>query len=139
MEITRPANMKVYKEAFYTVLFISITTLFIGYLSSTMGVAHFFSTIMKTAYSLLIDTALYIMAISVVMGAMGNLMSEFGVVKLLNYVFSPLMRPLYNLPGAAFLGITTTYLSDNPAIITLANDKNYLLILKTKKFLVYVI
>lgn len=126
MEVSRSINTKAYKEGLYTVLFIALSTLFIGYLSSTMGISNFFSSIMKTAYSLLIDTALYIMAISVVMGAVGNLMSEFGVVKLLNYIFAPLMRPLYNLPGAAFLGITTTYLSDNPAIITLANDKSYL-------------
>lgn len=126
MEVAKRPQITAHKEAIYTISFITLMALFIGYLTTIMGVSHFFSTIMQTAYQLLIDTALYIMAISVVMGALGNLLSEFGVVRLLNSVFAPLMRPLYNLPGAAFLGITTTYLSDNPAIITLANDREYL-------------
>lgn len=117
---------KNHKEAMYTTLFLGITVSFIYMFTTTMGLTHFFQTIMATAYSLLIDTALYIIAISIVMGAFGNLLSEFGVVKLLNYLFAPLMKPLYKLPGASFLGITTTYLSDNPAIITLAKDDKYL-------------
>lgn len=114
------------KEIFYTVIFISMVSLFIGYLSINMGISNLFSSLMKTAYSLLMETAFYILAISVIMGAIGNLASEFGVVKILNKIFSPLMKPLYNLPGASFLGVVTTYLSDNPAIITLANDESYL-------------
>lgn len=114
------------KETIYTLLFLLLMGSFFYSLGSTMGVAHFFSTLLQTAYRLLMDTALYILAISVVMGAVGNLLTEFGIVALLNKVFAPLMKPLYNLPGAAFLGITTTYLSDNPAIITLANDKKFL-------------
>jgi len=90
-----------------------------------MGLPNFFSTLMNTAYGLLIDTAFYILAISVVMGAVAKLMSEFHIIQLLNILFAPLMKPLYNLPGAAFLGVTTTYLSDNPAIIVLANDEKY--------------
>lgn len=35
------------------------------------------------------------------------------------------MKPLWNLPGVAALGGVLTFLSDNPAIITLANDKNF--------------
>ncbi len=35
------------------------------------------------------------------------------------------MKPLYDLPGAAALGVVTTYFSDNPAIITLTDDKGY--------------
>ena len=35
------------------------------------------------------------------------------------------MRPLFGMPGAAALGVVTTYLSDNPAILTLANDQEY--------------
>jgi len=38
---------------------------------------------------------------------------------------SYLMKPLYDLPGSAVLGIVTTYLSDNPTIITLAQDKGF--------------
>lgn len=114
------------KEALFTTVFICMTGLFIGYLSFSMGTSNLFSSLMKTAYSLLLETAFYILAISVIMGAVGNLASEFGVVKILNYIFSPFMRPLYSLPGASFLGVITTYLSDNPAVITLANDKSYL-------------
>ena len=32
---------------------------------------------------------------------------------------------VYDLPGAASLGIMTTYLSDNPAILGLAEDTNF--------------
>jgi hypothetical protein len=35
------------------------------------------------------------------------------------------MKPLYNLPGVAALGAVMTFLSDNPAIISLAHDKNF--------------
>ncbi len=114
------------REAGYTVLFIALIVLFVGYLSANMGVSNLFSSLMKTAHALLLDTALFILAISVIMGALGNLANEFGLVRIFNYIFAPLMKPLYNLPGASSLGIVTTYLSDNPAIIALANDKSYL-------------
>ena len=35
------------------------------------------------------------------------------------------MKPLYNLPGVAALGGVMTFLSDNPAIITLSKDKTF--------------
>ena len=35
------------------------------------------------------------------------------------------MKPLYNLPGVAALGGIMTFLSDNPAIISLSKDKNF--------------
>ena len=35
------------------------------------------------------------------------------------------MRPLFNLPGVASLGAVMTFLSDNPAIISLSKDKNF--------------
>lgn len=91
-----------------------------------MGISNMFSTIMSTAYKLLVDTVFYIMAIAVLTGAFGKLATEFGLVKLLNKIFSPLMKPLFNMPGVAFLGIITTYLSDNPAIISLSKDDNFL-------------
>lgn len=109
-----------------TIIFIAVLSLFFGYLGTHMGVENMFSTIMHTAYGLLMETVFYIMAIAVVAGAFGKLASEFGLVDLLNKIFSPLMRPLYNLPGAAFIGIITTYLSDNPAIISLTKDREYL-------------
>lgn len=109
-----------------TIIFIGLISLFFGYLGSMMGIRNMFSSIMETAYKLLVDTVLYIMAIAVLAGAFGKLAMEFGVVNLLNKIFSPLMKPLYNMPGVAFLGIITTYLSDNPAIISLAKDDDYI-------------
>ena len=109
-----------------TIVFIILITLFFGYLGGVMGVDNLFSSITATAYQLLVDVVLSIMAVAVLAGAFGKLAMEFGLVKLLNKLFAPLMRPLYNMPGVAFLGIITTYLSDNPAIISLAKDKEYI-------------
>lgn len=80
---------------------------------------------MATAYELLLDTVFNIMAIAVIAGALSGIFSEFGVIALLNKLLSPLMKPLYNLPGAAAIGVMTTYLSDNPAILSLAEDRNF--------------
>ena len=90
-----------------------------------MGAVNMISTMMNTAYALLLDTVFYIMAVAVIAGALSALLSEFGVVALINKLLSPLMKPLYGLPGAASLGIMTTYLSDNPAILALAHDKGF--------------
>lgn len=90
-----------------------------------MGLANMLNTMMNTAYELLVDTVLYIMAIAVLAGAVSALFSEFGVISLLNRVLSPLIYPIYGLPGASSVGIVTTYLSDNPAILTLANDNTF--------------
>lgn len=109
-----------------TVIFLAIIFLFFGYLGYKMGIANMFSTIMETAYDLLLDTVFRIMAITVLAGAFGKLAMEFGLVSILNKIFAPLMRPLFNMPGVASLGIVTTYLSDNPAIISLAKDEGYI-------------
>ncbi|WP_066506537.1 hypothetical protein [Abyssisolibacter fermentans] len=109
-----------------TTLFLGIMVFFFGYVGSIMGISKMFSTIMATAYSLLVETVLYIMAIAVLAGAFGKLATEFGLVRILNKIFSRIMRPIFNLPGVAFMGIITTYLSDNPAIISLAKDEEYL-------------
>ena len=85
--------------------------------SIPMGIANLLRTIMNTAFALLIDTCFYIMAIAVIMGALDALLTEFGVVDLLNKLLNPLMKPLYGMPGAAALGVVATYLSDNPAIL----------------------
>ena len=83
------------------------------------------NTLMNTGYQLLLETVFYIMAIAVLAGAISGLFSEFGVISMVNKLLSPLMKPLYNLPGAAALGVITTYLSDNPAILGLAEDKKF--------------
>ena len=94
-------------------------------LGSKMGAANMFSTMMNTAHDLLLHTVFYIMAIAVLAGAISALFSEFGVIFLLNKFLSPLIEPVYGLPGASAVGIFTTYLSDNPAILTLAEDNNF--------------
>ncbi len=91
----------------------------------TMGLANMLNTMMNTAFRLLLDTCLYIMAIAVLAGAISSLFAEFGVIELINKLLSPLMKPFWGLPGAAALGVVTTYLSDNPAILALAEDKRY--------------
>lgn len=95
------------------------------YLGHSMGAANMLNTVMKTAHDLLLNTVFYLMAICVLTGAIGKLFVEFGVVDLLERLLRPLMRPLFNLPGVASLGAVMTFLSDNPAIITLSRDKRF--------------
>lgn len=99
--------------------------LFFGCLASQMGTANMLNTIMHTAHDLLLNTVFYLMAICVITGAIGRLFVEFGVVSLLEKLLRPLMKPLFNLPGVASLGAVLTFLSDNPAIISLAQDKRF--------------
>lgn len=94
-------------------------------LANKMGGANLVKTIMNTAHDLLLNTVFYLMGITVLTGAMSKLMSEFGVVKLLERILRPLMKPLYNLPGVSALGAVMTFLSDNPAIIALSKDKTF--------------
>lgn len=118
-----PTQKKVLdKEVF---VFLIIFLAFFVYLGSQMGVANMLNTLMNTAYKLLMETVLYIMAIAVLAGAISALFSEFGVIALLNKLLSPIVERLYGLPGASAVGILTTYLSDNPAILTLADDNNF--------------
>ena len=113
------------KRRIEAVVFLLIFFGFFGFLGSKMGLPNMMNTIMQTAYSLLLETVFYIMAITVVSGALGNLLVEFGVVRLIEVVLRPLMKPLYNLPGVAALGGVMTFLSDNPAIISLSKDEHF--------------
>ncbi|MBR3612622.1 MAG: hypothetical protein IKL54_04925 [Bacteroidaceae bacterium] len=99
--------------------------LLFGYLALQMGTANMLNTIMRTAHDLLLNTVFYLMAICVITGAIGRVFVEFGVVSLLEKLLRPLMKPLFNLPGVASLGAVLTFLSDNPAIISLAQDKRF--------------
>ena len=96
-----------------------------AYVGNIMGVPNMLNTIMKTAHDLLLNTCFYLMAICVITGAIGAIFVEFGVVKLLGTLLRPFMRPLFNLPGVAALGAVMTFLSDNPAIISLSQDKRF--------------
>lgn len=98
---------------------------FFGFIGMRMGFPNMLNTLMQTSYSLLLETVFYIMAITVLSGALGNLLVEFGVVRLVEVILRPLMKPLYNLPGVAALGGIMTFLSDNPAIISLSKDTNF--------------
>lgn len=98
---------------------------FFTYLGVSMGMANMLNTVMKTAHDLLINTVFYLMSICVLMGALSRLFAEFGVVSILEKLFRPLMKPLFNLPGVASLGAVMTFLSDNPAIISLSKDKRF--------------
>ena len=98
---------------------------FFAYLASKMGTPNMLNTIMNTAHDLLLNTVFYLMAICVITGALGRIFVEFGVVNLLEKLLRPLMKPLFNLPGVASLGAVLTFLSDNPAIISLAQEKKF--------------
>ena len=106
-------------------IFLLIFALFFGFLGTRMGAANMLNTIMQTSYHLLLETVFFLMAVCVISGALGKLLVEFGVVRLIEYILRPLMKPIYNLPGVAALGGILTFLSDNPAIITLSKDKHF--------------
>lgn len=117
--------VRAYRRTHELVIFLVIFFGFFIGLSIPMGLPNMLNTFMNTAYKLLLDTVFYIMAITVMTGAISKLFVEFGVVVLLEKMLKPLMKPLYNLPGVASLGAVMTFLSDNPAIITLSKDKTF--------------
>ena len=119
-----PARARRRKTVVAVVCLLSIVAFF-AIFAIPMGLSNAINTLMKTAFDLLINTVFYIMALAVIAGALSELMAAFGVVDLINRVLSPLMRPLFGMPGASALGIVTTYLSDNPAILTLASDAKF--------------
>ena len=115
---TRASNI----EAF---IFLGILLFGFIYIANIMGAGIMFKVIMNTAHDLLLNTVFLIMSMAVLAGALSALLSEFGVISLLNKVFAVFMKPLYNLPGASIAGAITTYLSDNPAIISFSKDKTF--------------
>ena len=120
MKIIKPRRATIEAIVFLALLIVIFTLL-----GSRMGGGNMIKTIMNTAHDLLLNTVFYLMGITVLTGALSKLMSEFGVVTLLEKVLRPLMKPLYNLPGVAALGGVMTFLSDNPAIIALSKDKRF--------------
>lgn len=126
MKLNLFKNMKfTTKRSIEALIFLLLFLGIFGGIGSVMGVPNMLNTIMNTSYSLLLETVFYLMGITVLSGALGKLLVEFGVVRLLENILRPLMKPLYNLPGVAALGAVITFLSDNPAIIGLAKDKNF--------------
>lgn len=104
---------------------LAIVILLFSCIGGVMGLPNMLNTIMHTAHDLLLNTVFYLMAICVITGALGRIFVEFGVVSLLERLLRPMMKPLFNLPGVASLGAVMTFLSDNPAIISLAKDKRF--------------
>lgn len=96
-----------------------------GYMASVMGLTNMLNTIMHTAHDLLLNTVFYLMGMCVITGALGKIFVEFGVVDLLQRMLRPIMRPVFNMPGVASLAAVLTFLSDNPAIIALSQDKGF--------------
>lgn len=117
----KPSTRKIVEAIVFLLIFGAV----FGFLGHRMGTSQMLNTIMKTSHDLLLNTCFYLMGITVLTGALGHLLVEFGVVNMLEKILRPLMKPLFNLPGVAALGAVLTFLSDNPAIITLANDKNF--------------
>ncbi len=113
------------KRRIEAAIFLIVFLGFFGFVGMKMGFPNMLNTLMQTSYALLLETVFYIMAITVLSGALGNLLVEFGVVRLIEVILRPLMKPLYNLPGVAALGGIMTFLSDNPAIISLSKDANF--------------
>lgn len=124
METAAPQKQKraIGPEVF---IFLAVFVGFFALFVVKMGLANALNTIMNTAYDLLMSTVFYITAICVMMGAIAGLFSEFGVVTLVNKLLQPLMKPIWGLPGAASLAVVTTFLSDNPAVLSLADDPYY--------------
>lgn len=113
-------------------IFLILFVAFFGAIGTVMGFSNMVSTMMNTAFDLLINTCFYIMAIAVLTGALAGLFDEYGVISLADKILSPVMKPLFGLPGAASIAVVTTFLSDNPAILSLTSNPEYRL--KFKKY-----
>lgn len=107
------------------IVFIVILAGGLGVVGREMGIPLMFKTMMATAHDLLLNTVFFLMGVTVLSGALGRLLVEFGVIRLLEKLLRPLMKPLFNLPGVAALGAVMTFVSDNPAIISLSKDKRF--------------
>lgn len=116
---------RIAKRKYEALIFLILFFGFFGFLGNRMGLPNLLNTLMNTAHDLLLNTVFFIMGITVLTGALGKLMIEFGVVRLLETILRPLMRPIFNLPGVASLAGLMTFFSDNPAIISLSSDKNF--------------
>ena len=119
-----------YKDGLFIISFI----LLFGFIGYKMGFVNMIQTILNTSYDLLINVCFYIMAISVITGGLGELLFEFNVIEWVSKKLSRLMKPICNLPGAAAWSILMCYLSDNPAVLTLAKNEGYKNYFKRNEF-----
>lgn len=123
---------KPYRRKWEPLIFLVLFVGFFWLIANTMGFANMVSTMMNTAFDLLINTCFYIMAIAVLTGALAGLFEEYGVISVADRILSPIMKPVYGLTGAASIAVVTTFLSDNPAILSLTSNPEYRL--KFKKY-----
>lgn len=103
-------------------------------MANIMGPVNMINTIMGTAHDLLINTVFFIMGVAVLAGALSSVLSEFGVISLINKLLYFVIYPLYRLPGASALAVVTTYISDNPAVLSLAANKEFRKYFKNYQF-----
>lgn len=69
-----------------TFIFLILLVVGFGYVGSIMGAGMMFKVIMSTAHALLLETVFLIMAMAVLAGALSALLSEFGVIALINKI-----------------------------------------------------
>ena len=119
------AKKKSHRYIVEAVIFLVLIVVLFGGLGAVMGGENLTRTLMNTAHDLLLNTVFWLMGVCVIAGALSKMLSEFGVVELLEKLLRPLMKPLFNLPGVAALGAVMTFLSDNPAIIALSKDRKF--------------
>lgn len=124
-QITRHPYEHVPRKSVEGVLFICLFAAFFGYVGSVMGVSPMLNTLMNTAHDLLLNTVFYLMGVVVLSGAISSLFHEFGVVYILQALFGRMMRPIFGLPGVGVLGALMAFLSDNPAVLTLSQDRRF--------------
>ncbi|WP_300408593.1 hypothetical protein [Lagierella sp.] len=120
-------NNKVYKNeiGWEAPIFLLVFFGLFIYIGRVMGGTNMIKTMMNTAFDLLINVCFFLMAVSVLAGGVSSIFSEFGVIALINKGLSAIMKPVYDLPGASSLGMLNCFMSDNPAILTLAHDDNF--------------
>ena len=81
--MTRRPHFKVKRSNIEAIVLIVVLAGMFMALASRMGGGNLLKTIMNTAHQLLLNTVFYLMGITVLTGALSKLLSEFGVVKLL--------------------------------------------------------
>ena len=76
------------------IICLTVIVVMFGGIGIKMGAAPMLNTIMNTAHDLLLNTVFYLMGITVLTGALSKLLSEFGVVSLLERFLRPYLECL---------------------------------------------
>ena len=87
-------NQKTKSSNIEAFIFLGILLFGFSYVANIMGAGIMFKVIMNTAHDLLLNTVFLIMAMAVLAGSLSALLSEFGVISLLNKVFAIFMKPI---------------------------------------------